>query len=1174
MKPDLERIPFDHFQRYAGAASLVATLGQERKKVLEVGANVQRVLSDFLPNDQIVFSDLVPPPDGTDWPDFVQADAACLPFADDSFDAVVSLDVLEHMPVNLRAAAVAEMVRVATRLVVIACPTDLPWVVQAEARAQSVWGEFFDSPYPWLAEHEEFGLVDAPTVVRALADGGCHVIRQGHGDISVWLGMMSAHFAKEAISEFKDLVAAADYLYNHSVFAGDRSAETYREFFIGVRTDTDLDLVKSAQVLTAVPDAAAGEMVKSLGESMRRAALRIRSADVALLRANTQKAEAGAKFFAKEGELLARIQALGHELLFANTAKAEEGHRHAEEVRVLSERLNTIDQLLLAANTDKAEAGIRFAAQEQTLSHRIHLLEQELLTANTLKAQEGERHVEEVRALNSRVNDTEQALLAANTQKAEAGARFFAQEQALHQLVHELERELLAANTVKAEEGERHLQEIRELNTRLDGVESALTQKAEEVEKFSFALNRAQDRIITLESDARLLRSRVQSLLGSVAEANAEISRRPLPEGSEPITAGRFTRHQAVIQEFLMRRSEQFSRFSSALLHSIRVAHDRNEPPWRLIARVWAAVKLGPRGFVRRVVAYSQHFSLIADRDRAQSMPLLMEASPYQRWIDAQPPFASEVVDGPLISVVMPVFNTPEQFLVEAIESVQAQTYRNWELCIADDGSSVPHVRQRLEEACRRDARISVVWRPECGGIAAATNDAIASSSGEYLAFLDHDDLLAPEGLACSMAKLIETGADIVYSDHDCLSTDGLRCNPFFKPDWSPDLFLSQMYIAHLTVFRRSLMDRAGRMRTDCDGSQDYDLVLRCMEAGAVIAHVPRILYHWRQHSGSTASNPEAKPYAHDAGRRAIQHFLDAEQRGGKADDGSHLFCYDVRYPLPSPAPMATIIIPTRDGLDLLAPCVESILARTQYDSYEILVVDNGSLDPQTLEWFEQAQQADSRVRVLPADVPFNWSHLNNMAAGEARGEVLVFLNNDTEVLTPDWLLRLVENARRPEIAVCGPLLVYPDGTIQHAGVVLGLGGWADHVFKGEQPAHSQNLFVSPALRRNVLAVTGACMAISRTTFEQLGRFDETFIVCGSDVEICLRAHRRGLRNLYLPEVRLIHHESKTRDATAIPEIDFERSAEEYGSFRIEGDPLYNPNLDLGSPIPALRLKS
>lgn len=580
-----------------------------------------------------------------------------------------------------------------------------------------------------------------------------------------------------------------------------------------------------------------------------------------------------------------------------------------------------------------------------------------------------------------------------------------------------------------------------------------------------------------------------------------------------------------------------------------------------VVAAVVQAGRKGPRHLARAVAAYAN-----GEHPATQGA---LPPDEYQRWMSTQRPIPVPD-DAGLISVIIPVCNTPDIFLREAIGSVQRQTYRNWEICIHDDASDQPHVAVSLAELQREVPNLRVTRSLQRSGIAVTTNAALAQARGRWVTFLDHDDLLEPDALAAVVDCHVRSVVDIVYTDHDVLGEDGRLRHPYFKPDWNHDLFMAQMYLGHLISFERGLVQRQGGLDSQCDGSQDYDLVLRCVADGARIGHVPRVLYHWRAHAGSTAANADSKPYAHDAGKRAIQRHVDMLFPGSRVDDGKQLFCYDVRYPCADHKPMASIIIPTRDGLDLLRACVESLQAMTDYPAYEIIVVDNGSSQPETLSWLQDMSRRGD-FRVINADVPFNWSALNNLAAAQAHGEVLVFLNNDTEVIKGDWLQRLVENALRPDVGVCGPLLLYGDRTIQHAGVVIGMGGWADHVFKGEVPQHNQNLFVSPVLQRQVLAVTGACMVIARDKFEQVGGFDESFIICGSDVELCLRAYAAGFHTVYVAEASMIHHESKTRDPRVIPESDFVRSAQAYSPYREDGDPFYSPNLDYMASSPRLK---
>lgn len=550
--------------------------------------------------------------------------------------------------------------------------------------------------------------------------------------------------------------------------------------------------------------------------------------------------------------------------------------------------------------------------------------------------------------------------------------------------------------------------------------------------------------------------------------------------------------------------------------------------------------------------------------------------SDYELWIRASAERIKEresLSFQPLISILVPLYNTDPKLLSEMIESCLAQTYENFELCMVDASDEAhPAVFETASGYAARDQRVKLRRLDKNAGIAGNTNACYEMAKGDYIALLDHDDLLLPHALYSVVKAINRYGCDVCYSDEDHLCGKK-RCKPFFKPDFNRDLLYSQMYICHLLCFKKELFELAGKMRDDFSGSQDYDLVLRLSEQTDKIYHIPDVLYTWRETESSTSLNPDSKPYAHSAGRMALDSHL--KRRYGEqayAADGPYTFVFDARFPLPQEKPLISIIIPTKDHCELLEPCVESILELSDYERYEVLILDNNSELAETFACFERLQKKDERVRVIKAEFSFNWSKLNNFGIEHSHGEVFVFLNNDTRVISPDWLTRLAENALRKDVGVVGALLLYDDDTIQHAGVVVGMNGWADHVFKAMPQYHAADPFVSPMLSRDVLAVTGACMAVSRETVERIGTFDERFIVCGSDVELCVRAWQNGLNVLYDANVRLYHLESKTRDAADIPEIDFIRSEELYRPFLQNGDPYYNRNLDVNSTTPRIRI--
>jgi GT2 family glycosyltransferase len=556
---------------------------------------------------------------------------------------------------------------------------------------------------------------------------------------------------------------------------------------------------------------------------------------------------------------------------------------------------------------------------------------------------------------------------------------------------------------------------------------------------------------------------------------------------------------------------------------------------------------------------------------------------PYEQWIEEveQPSLLTvaqqaERIAGwswrPLVSVITPTFNTPLQLLRECVESVLAQTYPYWELCIADDASTQPEVRKVLADYAARDPRIKLLLRERNGHISRASNSAIDVADGQFIALLDHDDVLAPHALFAMVEALQkQPDAHIVYSDEDKLDGDGRRCDAFFKPDWSLDLLRSQNYVSHLGAFRRDLVEAVGRFREGFEGSQDYDLLLRCLahlRDRAIVLHVPQVLYHWRKTNGSTAAAHEQKPYATEAGRRALQEHADACTPGVRVSVIAPGL-YRQRWPIPDPAPLVSLIVPTRDGLHVLANCINSIVQRTTYPQYEILVVDNQSSDPETLAYLEELPVATrGRARVLSYDHRFNYAAINNFAMRHARGSILGLINNDVEVITPDWLTEMTSHASREEVGCVGAKLYYPDDTIQHAGVVLGVGGVAGHSHKYFDRC-ADGYFSRLRVVHNVSAVTGAVLLVRRAVYEAVGGMDEEHLhVAFNDVDFCLKVRAAGWMHVWTPFAELYHHESKTRGGDTTPEKQarFQRECEvmkaRWGD-SLARDPFYNPNLTL-----------
>ncbi|MBE9236226.1 glycosyltransferase [Anabaena aphanizomenioides LEGE 00250] len=547
----------------------------------------------------------------------------------------------------------------------------------------------------------------------------------------------------------------------------------------------------------------------------------------------------------------------------------------------------------------------------------------------------------------------------------------------------------------------------------------------------------------------------------------------------------------------------------------------------------------------------------------------------YQQWLNKNYPkttdliFMTEDIKNlsykPVISVIMPVYNTPKDFLKKAIDSVLNQIYPYWELCIADDASTKPYIQEILQEYIARDKRIKVAFRKENGHISKSSNSAIELASGEYIALLDHDDLLTTHALY-EVVKLLNNypEADMIYSDEDKINEEEKLQDPYFKPDWCPDSFLSRMYTCHLGVYRRDLVKEIGGFREGYEGSQDYDLVLRLTEKTDKIFHIPNILYHWRIHAESTAQNISTKNYATIAAQRAIKDALERRGEPGKVIPvacGHHIVRYEIKH-----HDLVSIIIPTKNLGNILNTCLKSIFEKTTYSNYEVLVIDNGSTEKETKEIIELWKiKEPQRFRCEILDIPFNFSKINNYAVKQTKGKYLLFLNNDTEVINNDWLDGMVEQAQRNSIGAVGALLLYPDNTIQHAGVVRGIGGVAGHshkYFVGD----SYGYFNQLKTVNNYSSVTGACLMCRREVFEEVGGFEESLAVAFNDIDLCFKFLEKGYINVYLPHVKLYHYESKSRGYEDTPEKQ-ERFSNEVKYMQskwqkiIDYDPCYSPNL-------------
>jgi glycosyltransferase involved in cell wall biosynthesis/SAM-dependent methyltransferase len=541
-----------------------------------------------------------------------------------------------------------------------------------------------------------------------------------------------------------------------------------------------------------------------------------------------------------------------------------------------------------------------------------------------------------------------------------------------------------------------------------------------------------------------------------------------------------------------------------------------------------------------------------ADRDKARD--------DIGRWANA-----------PLISILMPVYNPPLQMLEEAVKSVQAQLYPKWQLCIADDASTNSEVKACLKRLSKADKRINVVYRQANGHISAATNSTLDIAKGDYVALMDNDDMLPEHALYWIARTVVENpGVALIYSDEDKIDIHGNRSAPYFKTDWNNYLFRSHNMISHLGAYRRDLVEKVGRFRIGMEGSQDYDLALRCVEQvkDEQILHIPRVLYHWRVHAGSTAMSPGEKPYAQLAGQKALDEHL---SRIGVAGHTELLDfgMYRVHYDLPTSEPLVSLVIPTRNAKALVKQCIDSIVEKTLYKNYEIILVDNGSDEVESLVYFDELRETPN-IRVIRDDGPFNYSALNNRAVENAQGELIGLINNDIEVINAEWLGEMVSLALQPGAGAVGARLWYPDNRLQHGGILMGPLTLAGHAHKYMPKGH-HGYFGRASLIQGMSAVTAACLVVRKAVFEEVDGLNEVDLkIAFNDVDLCLKIKSAGYQNIWTPNADLYHHESATRGVENTPEKQVRFQSEvsymqEKWKDLIAWDPCYNPNLTFDS---------
>lgn len=1025
-QPEAYAVTFDQFQRYATAAKCIEAIRQENStvtyQILELGANEHKNLKRFLPNDTITFSDVTLSLQMKQDPNFIQADGTNLPFADNAYDFIIALDVLEHIPYEKREPFLKEMNRVARKGAIICFPFASEETTEAETRINTYFKAIQGKDYIWLEEHLNNGLPTTLEVETLLTQCNVKYLNLFHGNLYLWEKLLVSHLNTVFHGALQTYHSCIDSFYNKHLYCGDIAEPFYRVFY----------------------------------------------------------------FCCKDVVQISTVQDALHKLL----QPIENQCMYLEQMDAL---LHMQEQIVLPESTIQLQKAIDDKEQHiQNITAQLADKEQHIQNITAQLAQT-EKSKEVIYILEQKIESCEQE------------HKIFIQEiTRQHQSAH---NELQAS-----------------LNQQLLLTHSAITEKNKLKSNLDYyklhyyaAINQRND---------------LQGQLIQAAQRYDTIANAACWKMTKPLRV------------FLdgLKKLLKSNRFTHLICKGLKSIKQNG------VKVTW---KKARNKFTRRKAV------------NAATRPLYTKAE-----LETQ---KTQIFDKKIkFSIVVPLYNTPEKFLGEMIQSVLDQTYANWELCMAD-GSDAGHrkVEAICKEYVRKDKRILYKKLSKNLGISENTNACIDMSTGEYVALFDHDDVLHPAALFEVMKAICEQNADFIYCDEDKFTLlNKPHFDPYYKPDFAIDTLRANNYICHFTVFAKPLLLQTGLFNATFDGSQDHDMILRLTEVAQYIVHIPHILYHWRVSSNSVASDPYSKTYAIAAGQNAVaEHLKRVGLDGTVSSTTAHPNIYRIEYAIKN-NPLISIIIPTKDHVDDLKRCITSILKKTSYGRYEIIILENNSTQKQTFSYYKTLEN-NQNIKVLTyEETGFNYSKLNNYASTFACGEHLVFLNNDTEVISENWLQEMLMFSQRSDVGAVGAMLYYPNDTIQHAGLAIGLLTLAGHVFR-HFPRTTTGYFGNTCYARNVSAVTAACLMMRTAVFEQIGGFDSAFAVAFNDVDLCMRIRQQGYLICWTPYAELYHYESLSRGTEDTPEKqkrfsgEVARFQERWAKELQQGDPYYNPNLTL-----------
>ncbi len=1089
-------IAFDQFQRYETVAKIIDHFREENDlktfQILELGANEHKDLGLFLPNDKILFTDITLTEAMKSDPDFMRADGTALSFGDDSFDFVIALDVLEHIPADKREQFISEVCRVSRNLAVLSFPFEAEYNVDAEARVNSYYKTIADEDFIWLSEHNVNGLPDINVIDEILEKSGAKFFSFRHGDIRTWEKMWYCHFDTVFMPETLNYRENIDHYYNMNIYSQDVSEHCYRAFYVMSRKLDLSELNKFTASLWQAPCHEKTQFLNILFQAHKDAHL-LKSLDKRQnVESNKGRVYFGFDIFSEE---------------------------HAVEFTFSGNELKTG-----RINIPQGCTQIRFDPIENYGCVVGNLI---IGSSNGILTVKGGNFTRTTGG-NYYFSVSDPMLfpeLPSGTSWIEISCRVAILDNDFKQnVIYMLESELDEKTRENAELIKKHENEISELSE-----EAAVLQK-------------------------------------KVADTKTQLSARMAECDNYRAECGDL-RGQVVYwrNAYNIISNSQFWKITlpaRKILDGIKWLLKRNKVTYLIGKGILSLKRVGFKATWRKV---KYRLSVSA---RIKALAQSFNISPEDRQVQESTVFDKNIK----ISVLVPLYNTPKQFLEEMIASVVAQTYPNWELCLAD-GSDKDHkeVGEIIKKLTEKDKRIRYKKLEKNLGIAENTNACIDMSTGDYIALFDHDDILHPSAFYEVMKAVCEEDADFIYTDETVFRSPNLNdiTTTHFKPDYAPDNLKANNYICHLSVFSKELLKLGGKFRRGYDGSQDHDLVLRLTDKAKKIVHIPKVLYFWRSHPMSVAMDIGSKSYAVEAGIRAVSDFLTS--KGVNAKVSSSRVCqtiYRIEYEIKS-YDKVSIIIPNRDHPEDLKKCIDSILGKTAYPDYEIVIVDNGSVDEDLFKYYDSLK-SDDRFVICSLDIEFNYSRLNNYAVTFASGKYYILLNNDIEIITDNWIDEMLMYAQRDDVGAVGAKLYYPDNTIQHAGVILGLGAHriAGHAFI-EVDKNEGGYMGRLGFAQNMSAVTAACMMVKASVYREVNGFDEDFKVAYNDVDFCLKIRKAGYLIVWTPYAEAYHYESKSRGKASTPrqrqqfKIETENFKKKWFKELEAGDPYYNPNLSL-----------